>query len=95
VATWLTRTYLLSEIIAEFRHSHPAIRVSLHPETAARAMELLRSHHAELGFLAGAVAAPEIETELPMEYEVVGVVRPGLVPQQPTRENFESSAWIS
>ena len=63
VATWLTGTYLLSDIIADFRHSHPAIRVSLQLGTAAQAMELLRSHHAELGFVAGAIAAPEIETE--------------------------------
>src|SRR5215475_11201972 len=51
VATWLTGTYLLSEIIADFRRAHPAIRVSLQLGTAAQAMELLRSHHAELGFM--------------------------------------------
>jgi LysR family transcriptional regulator, transcriptional activator of the cysJI operon len=95
VATWLTGTYLLSEIIADFRRSHPAIHVSLQLGTAARAMELLRSHHAELGFVAGAIAAPEIETEPLMEYEVVVVAQPGLVPQRPTRESLESVTWIS
>jgi len=95
VATWLTGTYLLSEIIADFRRSHPAIRVSLQLGTAARAMELLRSHHAELGIVAGAIAAPEIETEPLMEYEVVVVARPGLLPQRPTRESLESATWIS
>ena len=95
VATWLTGTYLLSEIIADFRRSHPAIRVSLQLGTAARAMELLRSHHAELGIVAGAIAAPEIETEPLMEYEVVVVARRGLLPQRPTRESLESATWIS
>ena len=95
VATWLTGTYLLSEIIADFRHSHPAIRVSLQLGTVAEVMELLRSHHAELGFVAGAIAAPEIETEPLMEYEVVVVARPGLVPQRLTRESLESATWIS
>jgi len=95
VATWLTGTHLLSEIIADFRRSHPAIRVSLQLGTAARAMELLRSHHAELGIVAGAIAAPEIETEPLMEYEVVVVARPGLLPQRPTRESLESATWIS
>ena len=95
VATWLTGTHLLSEIIADFRRSHPAIRVSLQLGTAARAMELLRSHHAELGIVAGAIAAPEIETEPLMEYEVVVVARRGLLPQRPTRESLESATWIS
>jgi len=95
VATWLTGTYLLSEIIADFRRAHPAIHVSLQLGTAARAMELLRSHHAELGIVAGAIAAPEIETEPLMEYEVVVVARRGLLPQRPTRENLESATWIS
>ena len=95
VATWLTGTHLLSEIIADFRRSHPAIRVSLQLGTAARAMELLRSHHAELGIVAGAIAAPEIETEPLMEYEVVVIARPGLLPQRPTRESLESATWIS
>jgi DNA-binding transcriptional LysR family regulator len=95
VATWLTGTYLLSEIIADFRHCHPAIRVSLQLGTTAQAMELLRSHRAELGFVAGAIAAPEIEAEPLMEYEVVVVARPGLVPQRPTRESLESATWIS
>src|SRR5215813_8289387 len=95
VATWLTGTYLLSPIIADFRRSHPAIRVSLELGTAARAMELIRSHHAELGIVAGAIAAPEIETEPLMEYEVVVVARPGLLPQRPTRESLEAAIWIS
>jgi len=95
VATWLTGTYLLSEIIADFRRAHPAIHVSLQLGTAARAMELLRSHHAELGIVAGAIAAPEIETEPLMEYEVVVVARRGLLPQRPTREDLESATWIS
>jgi LysR family transcriptional regulator, transcriptional activator of the cysJI operon len=95
VATWLTGTFLLSEIIADFRHSHPAIRLALRLGTTAQAMELLRSHEAELGFVAGAIAAPEIETEPLLEYEVVVVARPGLLPQRPTRESLESATWLS
>jgi LysR family transcriptional regulator, transcriptional activator of the cysJI operon len=95
VASWLTGIYLLSEIIADFRHSHPAIRMTLHLGTAAQTTELLRSHQAELGFVAGAVAAPEIAIEPLMEYEIVVVARPGLVPQRPTRESLENATWIS
>src|SRR5581483_7124329 len=63
VASSLTGTYLLPEIIAEFQNSHPGVRVTLQLRSAEQAIELLRSHRAELGFVAGPVVAPEIETE--------------------------------
>src|SRR6478752_76476 len=37
VATWLTGTFLLSEIIADFRQAHPAIHLSLRLGTTAQA----------------------------------------------------------
>ena len=83
VASSLTGTYLLPEIIAEFQHSHPGVRVGLTVGTAEQAVELLRSHRAELGFVAGKVAAPELETEPLLEYEVVIVGKPALVPRRP------------
>src|SRR5882762_7507845 len=51
---------LRPEIIAEFKHLHPGVRVSLDLGTAKQALESLRSHHAELGFIANAVSGPEI-----------------------------------
>jgi DNA-binding transcriptional LysR family regulator len=52
-ASSLTGTYLLPEIIAEFQHSHPGVRVSLQVGTAEQAIESLRSHRAELGVRRG------------------------------------------
>jgi hypothetical protein len=49
VASWLTGMYLLLELIAEFPHLHPAVHISL------QAVEWLRSHRTELGFIVGAV----------------------------------------
>ena len=95
VASSLTGTYLLPEIIAEFQHSHPGVRVTLQVGTAAQAIELLRSHRAELGFVAGAVGAPEIETEPLLEYEVVIVGKSALVPRRPSRDSLEKLTWIS
>jgi len=94
-ASSLTGTYLLPEIIAEFQNSHPGVRVTLQVGTADEAIELLRSHRAELGFVAGAVGAPEIETEPILEYEVVIVGKPALVPRRPSRDNLEKLTWIS
>src|SRR5947209_9858552 len=95
VASSLTGGYLLPEIIAEFQHSHPDVRVTLQVGTAEQAVELLRSHHAELGFVAGTVAAPEIETEPLFEYEIVIVGKPTLVPRRASRDSLEKVPWIS
>jgi LysR family transcriptional regulator, transcriptional activator of the cysJI operon len=95
VASSLTGTYLLPEIIAEFQHAHPGVRVDLQMGTAAQAIELLRSHRAELGFVAGAVGAPEIETEPLFENEIVVVGKPALVPRRPSRDSLERLTWIS
>jgi len=86
---------LLPEIIAEFQHSHPGVRVSLQLGTAVQAVEVLRSHHAELGFVAGAVGAPEIETEPLLEYDVVIVGKAGLVARRPSRDSLEKLTWIA
>ena len=95
VASSLTGTYLLPEIIAEFQNSHPGVRVTLQLGPAEQAIELLRSHRAELGFVAGPVGAPEIETEPLLEYEVVIVAKSGLAPRRPSRDSLESLTWLS
>jgi LysR family transcriptional regulator, transcriptional activator of the cysJI operon len=95
VASSLTGTYLLPEIIAEFQNSHPGVRVSLQLGSAEQAVDLLRSHRAELGFVAGPVGAAEIETEPLLEYEVVIVGKSGLAPRRPSRDSLERLTWIS
>jgi DNA-binding transcriptional LysR family regulator len=95
VASSLTGTFLLPEIIADFQHSHPGALVTLQVGTAEQAVELLRSHRAELGFVAGTVAAPEIETEPLFEYDVVIVGKSALVPRRPSRDSLERVTWIS
>ena len=95
VASSLTGTYLLPGIIAEFQHAHPGVRVTLQVGTAAHAVDLLRTHRAELGFIAGAVGGPEIEIEPLLEYEVIIVGKSALVPQRLSRDNLEKLTWIS
>jgi DNA-binding transcriptional LysR family regulator len=95
VASSLTGGYLLPDIIAEFQHSHPDVRISLQVCTAEQAIELLRSHRAELGFAAGTVMAPEIETTPLFEYDVPIVGKSTLVPRRPSRDLLEKLTWIS
>lgn len=95
VASSLTGTYVLPEIIADFKHAHPGIQVILQIGTAREASELLRAHRAELGFVAGAVSAPEIEAEPLLDYEVVIVGKHALVPGRPSRERLEELTWLT
>jgi DNA-binding transcriptional LysR family regulator len=95
VASWLTGTYLLPKIIAEFQNARPGVRVSLELGTAVKAVEWLRSHRAELGFIADAAGGPEIEAEPLLENEIVVVANPAFVPRRPLRENLEELTWIS
>lgn len=95
VASSLTGGYLLPDIIAEFQHSHPDVRVVLQVGTAEQATELLRAHRAELGFVAGTVTAPEIETTPLFEYDVLIVGKSTIVPRRPSRDNLEKVTWIS
>jgi len=95
VASWVTGTYLLPAIIAEFQHSHPSVRISLELGTATKAAEWLRSHRAELGFIAGAISKPEIEAEPILDNKIIIVGSPALIPGPPSREKLESLTWIS
>lgn len=95
VASSLTGTYVLPEIIADFKHAHPGVHVTLQVGTALQAVELLRSHRAELGFVAGTVGAPETEAEPLLEYQVVIVGKPALVPRRQSRDSLEKLTWIS
>jgi DNA-binding transcriptional LysR family regulator len=95
VASWLTGTYLLPEIIAEFKYTHPGVHISLELGTARQAMEWLRSHRAELGFVAGAVTGPEIDAEALLDNEIAIVGEPSLLPKRMTRDSLESLPWIS
>lgn len=95
VASWLTGTYLLPGIIAEFQNTRPGVRVSLEMGIAAKAVEWLRSHRAELGFIAEAAGGPEIEAEPLLENEIAVVGNPAVVPRRPSRESLEGLTWIS
>jgi DNA-binding transcriptional LysR family regulator len=95
VASGTTGTYLLPEIIATFQQAHPGVRVSLELGTSVRAVEALRSHRAELGFVGGSAGAPEIEAEPLVEDEIVVVGAPGLAERRLSRQELEALTWIS
>src|SRR5262249_7555539 len=58
-ASWLTGTYLLPDIVAEFKQSHPGVRISLELGTAKDAVEWIRSHRAGPGRIGNPVPGRE------------------------------------
>jgi LysR family transcriptional regulator, transcriptional activator of the cysJI operon len=95
VASGTVGTYLLPEIIAAFQQAHPGVRVSLELRTSIKAVDWLRSHHAELGFVGGSVGAPEIEAERLLDDELVIVGTRQLAARRLSREQLEALTWIS
>lgn len=95
VAAGVSGTYLLPDVIAKFQETHPGIRVALELGTSARAVDALRSHHAELGVVGGFVAAPEIEAEPLLENEMVVVGARRLARRPLARDELQALTWIS
>ena len=95
VASGVPGSYLLPDIVAMFQHTHPGVRVSIELATSARAVESLRSHHAELGVVGGFAAAPEIEAQPLVEDEIVVVGPPKFAGRRMSRQDAESATWIS
>jgi DNA-binding transcriptional LysR family regulator len=88
-------TYLLPDVIAHFRQSHPGVRVAFGLGTSTEVVKAVRSHHAELGITGGFVAVPEIEAEPLIEDEIVIVGPPSFKGRRLSRDELESSIWIS
>jgi DNA-binding transcriptional LysR family regulator len=88
-------TYLLPDVIAHFRQTHPGVRVTFGLGTSTEVVNAVRSHRAEIGISGGFVAAPEIEAEPLIEDEIVIVGPPSFKGRRVSRDELEASTWIS
>jgi len=95
IASGTPGTYLLPDVIAEFRQKHPGVRVDFRLGTSTEVVNAVRAHHAEIGITGGFVAAPEIEAEPLIEDEIVIVGPPGVKGKRLSRDELEASTWIS
>jgi DNA-binding transcriptional LysR family regulator len=88
--------YLLPGLIARFHQAHPSVVIDLSEGTSAEAVEAVRSHAAELGFVGGLVAAPELTTRGLVEDEIVLVGSPSLFPPgvPVSIDRLGETAWI-
>jgi DNA-binding transcriptional LysR family regulator len=95
VASGTPGTYVLPEIVAEFQHRHPGVRVHFELATSAEVIKAVRSHRADIGVTGGFVAAPEIEAEPLIEDEIVIVGAPSFAGRHVSRDELETLTWIS
>jgi DNA-binding transcriptional LysR family regulator len=55
-AAGISGTYLVPDVVAEFQHRHPQVRVSFLLGTSAEVVETVRTHQAEIGVAVAALA---------------------------------------
>ena len=94
-ASGIPGTYLLPELVARFRDSHPGIEFEFDVTTSDGALELVRAHRVELGVVGGFTLPPELESEPLLEDEIVLVGPPTLGGRRLRPKELESMRWLS
>jgi DNA-binding transcriptional LysR family regulator len=95
VAAGTPGTYVLPDIVAQFRQSHPSLKLRFELGTSTQVVNAVRSHHADIGVTGGFVSAPEIEAEPLIEDEIVIVGARALAGRKLSRDQLEAMTWIS
>ncbi len=88
-------TYLMPEVVADFRQKRPSVGVAFTLGTSAEVVGAVRNHRAEIGVAGGFVAAPEIEAEPLIEDEIVIAGSPAFKRRRLCRDDLETLTWIS
>ena len=94
-ASGIPGTYLLPDLLAQFRKQHPAVEVDLRLSTSAGALDLVRSHEVELATVGGMTVPRELESEPLLEDEVVLIGAPALRARRMRPKDLEGLTWIS
>jgi DNA-binding transcriptional LysR family regulator len=68
--------YLLPEVVGEFRHRHPGIKVSLRVGNKRHTIERLLRNELDFGLVASPVADPALSVEPYLDDEMVVIVSP-------------------
>ncbi|HET9476579.1 MAG TPA: LysR family transcriptional regulator [Dehalococcoidia bacterium] len=93
-ASGVPGTYLLPPVLAGFYSDHPGVQVQVLLSTSAGAVELVRTHKAELAIVGGFVAALELEAEHLCEDDIVLVGPGSLSDARLSRNELNSSVWV-
>lgn len=87
-------TYLLPLALAAFVEARPGIELVVQSLTSARAADLVRSHHVDLGLVGGFAAAFDLDGAPLLEDEIVVIGPPALGARRLTGRELGEMTWI-
>jgi DNA-binding transcriptional LysR family regulator len=87
-------TYLLPEVLAEFRREHPAVAIEVRVASPAESVDLVRTHRTELAVVSAIEPPPELHSEPLVEEEIVIVGTPSLASRRLRADELETLTWI-
>jgi molybdate transport repressor ModE-like protein len=94
-ASGIPGTYLLPELVAQFRDRHAGIELEFDVTTSDGALELVRAHRVELGVVGGLTLPPELESEPLLEDEIVLIGPTSLGGRRLRPKELEGLRWLS
>jgi predicted ATPase/DNA-binding transcriptional LysR family regulator len=94
-ASGVPGTYVLPELLARFRDRYPGVTVEFDVTTSAGALELVRSHRAELAVVGGLTVPAELESEPLLDDDVVLVGAASLGGRRLRARDLEGLTWIT
>src|SRR5215212_3203787 len=94
-ASGIPGTYLLPDVLLEFRDRYPGVELEVEVSTSAEALARVRTHQAEIAVVGGLEPPAELESEPLLDDEVVLVGVPPLGGRRLRPKELESLTWIS
>jgi DNA-binding transcriptional LysR family regulator len=87
-------TYLLPDVLADFQRRHPAVAIDVRVASPADAVDLVRTHLAELAVVSAIKPPPELHSEPLVEDEIVIAGEPAMASHRLRADELEELTWI-
>ena len=87
-------TYLLADVLADFQRQHPAVVIEVRVASPADAVDLVRTHLAELAVVSAVKPPPELHSEPLVEDEIVIAGAPTMASRRLRADELEELTWI-
>src|SRR5829696_2219410 len=94
-ASGIPGTYLLPDVLLEFRDRYPGVELEFDVSTSAEALARVRTHQAEVAVVGGLEPPAELDSEPLLDDEVVLVGAPPLGGRRLRPKDLERLTWIS
>lgn len=94
-ASGIPGTYVLPELLAQFRERYPRVEIALEVTTSAGALELVRAHRVELAVVGGLAVPPELESEPLLDDDIVLIGPVSLGGRRLRPRDLAGLTWLS